>query len=142
MFRKYFKKKSWLDSRQRRRRPQLYRPHYLKHKEQAKQVITERVVHFASTYNFSYGKIAIRNSRRSWGSCSNAGNLNFHYRLLFLPPEIRDYVIVHELCHLRVFNHSQAFWSEVEQIMPNFQQYRKILKQYEKQTAFRAMMLS
>lgn len=73
-----------------RRRPQPHRAHYLKHKEQARQVIKSRTEHYALSYSFSYNRIAIRNSRRSWGSCSSAGNLNFHYRLLFLPAAVRD----------------------------------------------------
>lgn len=70
------------------------------------------------------------------------GNLNFHYRLLFLPPEVRDYVIVHELCHRRVFNHSQDFWAEVATIMPDYETQRTTLKRYENQSALRAMMVS
>jgi len=128
--------------RRRRRRPQPGRAHYLKYKEQARVRITERVHYIAVRHGFTYGRIAIRNSRRSWGSCSSAGNLNFHYRLLFLPPAVCDYVIIHELCHLRVFNHSSAFWTEVETIMPDYQQHRTALKQYENQTALRAMMVA
>jgi len=138
MFSGYFK----VRRKPRQRRPQPYRKHYIAHKEVARALIKERVDYFATTYGFSYGRIAIRNSRRSWGSCSSAGNLNFHYRLMFLPAEVRDYVIVHELCHLRVFNHSHTFWSEVEQILPDYQLRRRTLKQYEKQTSLRAMMLS
>lgn len=124
----------------RRRRPQPHRGHYLKHKELARTVIVERTEYFAQRYGFCYGRIAIRNSRRSWGSCSSAGNLNFHYRLLFVPPELRDYVIVHELCHLRVFNHSSSFWTEVEAILPNYKQLRTALKLHENQTTIRAMI--
>ncbi len=130
-----------LVKKRRRRRPQPHVHHYKEHKEKARIVITERVEYFALHYGFTYGRIAIRNSRRSWGSCSSAGNLNFHYRLLFLPTEVRDYVIVHELCHLRVFNHSAAFWSEVSAILPNYKECRCILKKHESQTVLRAMIL-
>jgi len=130
-----------LVKKKRRRRPQPHEYHYKKHKEKARVVIIGRVEYFALRYGFVYGRIAIRNSRRSWGSCSSAGNLNFHYRLLFLPPEIRDYVIVHELCHLRVFNHSASFWFEVATILPDYREYRYILKQYESQTALQAMTI-
>lgn len=112
----------------RRRRKKPKSAEYIRHKEQARAVITERVEFFAETYSFEYKRIAIRNTKRSWGSCSSQQNLNFNYRLLFLPSELRDYVIVHELCHLRQFNHSPAFWSEVEKIMPEYNMYRRQLK--------------
>jgi predicted metal-dependent hydrolase len=106
--------------------------HYKKYKEIARSVIVSRVAHFAAIHNISYGRVAIRNNRRSWGSCSSKGNLNFHYRLLFVPAEIRDYVIVHELCHRRVFNHSREFWNEVEMILPDYKERKSALRLYEK----------
>lgn len=101
---------------------------YLRFKEQARTVITARVVYFADLHHFSYGRISIRDQRTMWGSCSAQGNLNFSYKLLFLPPAVRDYVIVHELCHLKTFNHSPAFWGRVSEILPSYKIAKKMLR--------------
>lgn len=92
---------------------------YLQHKEPARALITKRLEYFNTYYKLSYNRIAIRDQKRCWGSCSSKGNLNFSYKLLFLPPCLRDYVIVHELAHLRVLNHSASFWSVVSELMPD-----------------------
>ena len=73
---------------------------YLLHKEQARQDIKARLEHFNQFYNFTYNRVAIKDQRRCWGSCSSKGNLNFSYKLIFLPDCLRDYVVLHELCHL------------------------------------------
>ena len=101
---------------------------YQAKKAAALAVISERVEHFNQFYNFSYFKITVRNQRTCWGSCSKKGNLNFNYRLLNLPAELRDYVIVHELCHLREFNHSPRFWDLVARVLPEHQAMRRRLK--------------
>jgi predicted metal-dependent hydrolase len=76
----------------------------------------------------TYKKVFIKNSRSRWGSCSERGNLNFNYRIALLPPELADYVVVHELCHLVHFNHSPAFWAEVSKLIPEWKSARKRLK--------------
>jgi len=103
---------------------------YLKHKEEARSFIEERVVYWNRFYAFSYGRIAIKNTRRTWGSCSRRGNLNFSYALLFLPRTLADYVIVHELCHLKEHNHKESFWSLVAQRLPEYKARRRELRRY------------
>ena len=101
---------------------------YLKHKEEAYTLTRERVEHFDILYKFSYNKISIKNQRTRWGSCSRKGNLNFNYKILFLPPALRDYVIFHELCHLKEFNHSKGFWDLVTRVIPNYSEIRTELR--------------
>lgn len=97
--------------------------------ELAKQVIPQRVAFFARQMDVTYGRITIRNQKTRWGSCSQAGNLNFNCRLMTMPPEILDYVVVHELCHRKQMNHSRTFWEEVEKVLPDYRVTRQWLKQ-------------
>ena len=93
-------------------------------------LILNRVEFFNKQLNFKIGRISIRNQRTRWGSCSSKGNLNFNSHLINLPLELLDYVVVHELCHLKQLNHSQDFWLLVEQVLTNFRQLGKQLKTY------------
>ena len=99
------------------------------YREQARAVISERVKLYAARHGFTYRKIRITSARTRWGSCSSMGNLNFTWRLVMAPPEVIDYVVVHELAHLRVNNHSKEFWKQVEGIMPDYRQRLKWLKE-------------
>lgn len=101
---------------------------YLAHKESARKLVHERLEYFNQFYGFKYNKVAIRNQKTRWGSCSHHGNLNFSYKLALLEPRLADYIIVHELCHLKEFNHSKAFWSLVVQQFPDYRELRKQLK--------------
>jgi len=103
---------------------------YHTYRARARKVITDRVKHFAQAHDFVYNRIAIKNTSTRWGSCSIDCNLNFNYKLLFLPDHLCDYVVVHELCHLRVLNHSPQFWKEVKAILPDYLLYERELKQY------------
>lgn len=94
----------------------------------ARQIIQDRLIHFNQFYEFEYKHISIRNQKTRWGSCSSRSNLNFNYRIALLPPELQDYLIVHELCHLKEFNHSKNFWNLVEQQIPHYKQLDKALK--------------
>ena len=95
---------------------------------QAKKYIIPRTAELAQIYGFSYEKIRITRAQTRWGSCSSRKTLSFSYRLMQYPEICIDYVIIHELCHLRQMNHSQAFWQEVEKIMPHYKDAEKILK--------------
>ena len=72
----------------------------------------------------------MRNQKTRLGSCSSNGNLNFNNRLLFVPKELVDYVVVHELAHRKEMNHSNAFWNVVEKYMPDYEERRKKLREY------------
>lgn len=97
--------------------------------DEALKVIPERVEYFAKVIGVTYGKITVRNQKTRWGSCSSKGNLNFNCLLMLAPPEVLDYVVVHELCHRRQMNHSKAFWLEVEKVLPDYKEARKWLKE-------------
>lgn len=96
----------------------------------AKQVIPEKVSYYARIMNVTYGRIAIRKQRSRWGSCSREGNLNFNCLLMMAPPEVLDYVVVHELSHRLEMNHSTRFWSQVEKVIPNYKAPRKWLQEH------------
>lgn len=96
--------------------------------DKALKYIPERVAYFAELAGVDYGRITIRNQRTRWGSCSSKGNLNFNCLLMLTPPEIIDYVVVHELCHRKEMNHSRAFWGEVENLLPNYRESVSWLK--------------
>ena len=97
-------------------------------KKRALALAHERCAHFAPSYAVSYGKIAVRAHKSRWGSCSSNGNLNFNYKIALLPPRLADYIIVHELCHLREMNHSKNFWAYVECAFPDYKELRKELR--------------
>lgn len=103
------------------------------YRELARVRIHERLVFWNTYYNLTYGRVYIRNQCSRWGSCSSSGNLNFNYRIAFLPQELFDYVIVHELCHLIEFNHSPAFWMSVEKVIPDHRERRALLQKQQLQ---------
>lgn len=98
------------------------------HKERARALAHTRLVYFNETYRFNYNRISIKNQKSRWGSCSSKGNLNFNYKIALLPERLANYIIVHELCHLGEFNHSQKFWDLVAQTIPDYVELRKELK--------------
>lgn len=97
--------------------------------DKALEVIPMRVEYFANIMGVTYGNITIRNQKTRWGSCSSKGNLNFNCLLMLAPPEVLDYVVVHELCHRKQMNHSKAFWAEVEKVFPDYKKSIKWLKE-------------
>lgn len=98
----------------------------------AKKHIASRAEEFAEVHGFSFNTIRIKDTRTRWGSCSSLGNLNFNWKLVLVPPPSLDYVVIHELAHLKVMNHSNTFWDLVESMMPDYKVHKKILKMHEK----------
>lgn len=94
----------------------------------AREYIPVRVAYFSKQIGVGYGRITIRNQKTRWGSCSSKGNLNFNCLLMLTPPDVIDYVVVHELCHRKEMNHSKAFWNEVAKILPDYKKHVQWLK--------------
>ena len=97
-------------------------------REKARALVTERVQYYAPLIGVTYNQITIRAQHTRWGSCSNKGSLNFNCLLALVPPEVLDYVVVHELCHRKELNHSERFWNEVTKILPDYKVRKKWLK--------------
>ena len=99
-------------------------------KNSSRKLIEQRAAYYAAKMGIAYGRISMRNQKTRWGSCSSDGNLNFNCRLLYVPLELLDYVVVHELAHRRHMNHSAEFWKEVEKYLPDYKERKARLKQY------------
>ena len=99
-------------------------------KNKAREDFVNRVAYYAPRVGVTYGRICIRQQKSKWGSCSSKGNLNFNCLLMLAPEEVRNYVVVHELCHRKQMNHSQMFWAEVERILPDYRDSRLWLKRH------------
>jgi predicted metal-dependent hydrolase len=101
---------------------------YREQTEAARALVERRLAHFQPLYGITWQRVSIRNQKTRWGSCSRSGNLSFNYRLVFLPERLRDYVVVHELCHLIAFDHSLRFWMFVERAFPDYRELRAKLR--------------
>ncbi len=98
--------------------------------DQALEDLPARLKKYAPLVGVSYRKVTIRNQKTRWGSCSGQGNLNFNCLLMLCPEAVRDYVVVHELCHRKEMNHSPAFWALVAEILPDYKERRAWLKEH------------
>ncbi|HPT08364.1 MAG TPA: M48 family metallopeptidase [bacterium] len=101
-------------------KPEENKKRYRLYKEPARRLIENKIKKLNEFYGFKYNHIAIRNQTTRWGSCSKKGNLNFNYKLIFLPEKMIDYIITHELCHLKEFNHSKRFWQLISLSIPDY----------------------
>lgn len=102
------------------------------YKHKAEAVARKKVEQWNNHYKLSFKKIAIRNSKSRWGSCSNSGTISFNYKIAFLAEPLANYLVVHELCHLKESNHSANFWSLVSQTIPDYEKCRRDLREFEK----------
>lgn len=98
--------------------------------KQARERITEGVRRYAGALGVTHRRVTLRDTVSRWGSCSHDGNLSFSWRLILAPPGVLDYVVCHEVAHLREMNHSPAFWAQVERICPDYSKYRHWLKRH------------
>ncbi len=99
------------------------------YRQQARAVFHDRSDHWARKLGVNFKRLAVRDQRSRWGSCSSLGNLNFNWRLVMAPRAVLDYVVVHELAHLAEPNHSPAFWKLVERFSPAYEQHKEWLKE-------------
>lgn len=97
--------------------------------QQARMIIPVRVMYFQQVTEGKVNDIRIKDQKTRWGSCSSKRNLNFNWRLVMAPPEVLDYVVVHELCHLTHMNHSRDFWNMVGTVMPEYKERKKWLRE-------------
>ena len=97
-------------------------------REHARTLVDERLSHYKD--EFTWKRVRITNARTRWGSCSTRGTLSFNWRIALIPPELQEYLVVHELCHLLHHNHSSDFWNCVATYMPDYAQHKKALKRY------------
>lgn len=96
--------------------------------EQAKKALPEISQRYAKIMGVKYNRISVKHQVTRWGSCSAKGNLNFNCLLLLCPEEVQEYVVIHELCHLKQLNHSPKFWAEVAKFCPDYKACKKWLK--------------
>ena len=98
--------------------------------KRAAQMLAEKTARFAKEMGVTYGRITIREQKTRWGSCTGGGHISLNWKLITAPPEALDYVVIHELCHLLVLNHSPRFWQLVEAQMPEYTYWRTWLRRY------------
>lgn len=99
------------------------------YREKAEEVIHDRLQFFNEYYGFLYNRVTLRDQKSRWGSCSRLKNLNFNWKLIMAPIEVIDYVVVHELCHLKEMNHSSRYWALVAETIPGHKERRKWLRE-------------
>lgn len=129
------RKKDWILEKieEMSKRPKKILAHYSardfrQNKERAYNLVDNKIAQFNKFYKFEIERVTIRNQSTRWGSCSKKKNLNFNYKIVFLPEALQDYLIVHELCHLQEMNHGKRFWELVGQQIPGYKIRRKSLK--------------
>ena len=101
-----------------------------RYKNAARARFEARTAYYHAITGGHYTSITIRDQKTRWGSCSSRGTLSFNYRLIFAPPKVLDYVVVHELCHLTHMNHSKDFWNMVASVMPDYKVCKNWLKEH------------
>lgn len=101
-------------------------PYY---KKEAREILKERAEAISKEIGVKYKRIRLSSAQKRWGSCSIFGIVNLNWRLIFIPEKVRNYVVLHELVHLKHMNHSKAFWKEVEKHDPNYKESKKWLSE-------------
>jgi Predicted metal-dependent hydrolase len=106
------------------------------YRSRARECLSESAKEYASQMDVEYEQIEIRNQRTKWGSCSTSGTLGLNWRLMMTPPDVIDYIVIHELAHLRESNHGQAFWNLVAEYDANYTEHAEWLDQNSTRVIF------
>jgi len=106
------------------------------YQERASVKLQERVIRYADAMSLPYGQIMIREQKKRWASCDAQGNLRFNWQIIMAPLKLIDYIVVHELAHIRVHNHSPAFWKTVGTILPDYEDRKEKLRKLGMQFSF------
>lgn len=117
--------------RRRRRRKLQETAELAELRRQAKAYLPLRLAELAAEHGFSYNQVRIKHNVSNWGSCSSKGNINLNLNLMRLPSELRDYVMLHELCHLKYLNHGPEFHALLESVCPEHRMLQKMMKDYK-----------
>lgn len=102
------------------------------YRTEAKNYLTKRTEFLAKKYSFKYNRLFVRDSQNKWGNCSKENNISLNWRLIKAPPQVIDYVILHELCHSVILKHTQAFWLKLSTVCPSYNEQAEWLKKYGK----------
>lgn len=100
------------------------------YKEQGKEILTKLTQHYASLLDVKYNKITIRKQKTRWGSCSSKGNVSYNIKILCAPKEMVEYIVLHEVMHLKYFNHGKEFWKRISEIMPDYKQKMNYFREF------------
>lgn len=120
-----------LRARPLRRRKAVVNPEVERLRAQAKATLPPRLSQLSDVHGFKYNKVFIKNNVSNWGSCSSLGNINLNLRLVTLPQELQDYVMLHELCHLKYLNHGPEFHALLESVCPGHRELARRMKEYK-----------
>jgi len=99
--------------------------------DEASKFLNEKLLALSARFNISFNRVTFRKQKTRWGSCSAKNNLSVNIKLYKLPLELQDYILLHELVHTRIKNHSQHFWQELEELMPGARKLDKELRKYQ-----------
>lgn len=100
-------------------------------RRQAKEYLPGRLNYLANLFGFQYNTLRIKHNSSNWGSCSSKGNINLNLNLMRVPQDLQDYVMLHELCHLKYLNHSPQFHALLESVCPGHREKQRRLKEYK-----------
>ena len=112
----------------RRVKPKVDDPYIASLRAEAKRLLPPRLAELAAEYGFVYNKVFIKHNRSNWGSCSSRGNINLNLNIVRLPQHLQDYILLHELVHLKEMNHGPRFHALLEEICPNHRALQKEMR--------------
>ena len=121
----------WRIIRRRPRRKPVSSPEVLRLRAEAEEYLPQRLSELSRQTGLEYNKVRIKHNVSNWGSCSSKKNINLNLNIMRLPPELQDYVMLHELCHLRHMNHGPEFHALLESLCPGHREKQRRLKEYK-----------